>query len=379
MDKQKAFIPEALSTLRDMTGYSFIFNLRQQVNAINSESSGNASVTDTPPKHIDSITKKEYTLDSPDYLKHFIDTLDTALSGEANVGKEQFEVTRMLDNPYSGLEFFDDSIEEKKMALSLLHYAVTDDNCDAMNDLADFYAPPKGHHKYTKSAYTSTKTALRLLIKASNFGSSEATGKLAKIYDGSHHIKEVEVNQETAQALRELQAAQRSIEALNSGSLQSIKDDQKQIETYNKAKIWYKQTLDSGTGNPLKHEPLHSVSRYYEKAKLHNADTVTSQRLAIQYLKSQTKNRSWLSENHQSNPADRANALFDLGVMHKLGINGLEVNEQEASSLFFSAGNNSLDTRREIEAMNMTDEITPAFEQNTKHAPAKTMTGPRLG
>ena len=65
--------------------------------------------------------------------------------------------------------------------------------------------------------------------------------------------------------------------------------------------------------------------------------------------------------------------------MHKLGINGLEVNEQEASSLFFSAGNNSLDTRREIEAMNMTDEITPAFEQNTKHAPAKTMTGPRLG
>lgn len=239
MKKPASFFPESLSTLRPMMGFGFRFDLRQQLNDLcyESENGSNALAANEPPKYIDSITLKEFDTDSHEYLKHFTDTLDKALSGEPNTDKEQFEVTRMMDNPYSTLIFFDDQEEERKVSLSLLHHAAMNDNCDAMNELSGFYAPKNNHHKYKIGAYSSTKTALRLLIKSSNLGSSEATNQLASIYDNESHIKEVEPNKEMAEALRELAAKQYTAELSNKAKLNKTKDEEKQASTLIKAKL----------------------------------------------------------------------------------------------------------------------------------------------
>lgn len=380
MEKPRNFIPEALSTLKGIMGYGFMFDLRQQLNDLQMENEisindPSSSLVDETPIHVDSITLNEYKVDSPAYLKHFTDTADKALSGEPNSSKAQYELTRMLDNPYSALIYFDDNTDEKAVSLSLLHYAAVDNNADAMNELANFYAPPQGHHKYTKNAFSSTKTALRLLIKASNFGSSQATGTLAQIYNDTHHIKEVEPSAEIAQALRELQAAQHSLESVKLNALKHEKVEQKKADTYIKAKAWYGQTLNSGTGKPLKHEPLHTINKYYEKVKNTQIGSKAGREAAIDYLKSVTKNRLLF----QNDSAAVAKPMFDLGVMYLKGINGLEKDEREADSLLATAGMYDAGIKREIEAFKMTEahkiEVQPEIEQ----APVKRMSGPRLG
>lgn len=380
MEKSKHFIPEALSTLKGIMGYGFMFDLRQQLFNLQMEkeisiNDSHASFVDETPIHVDSITLNEYPVDSVAYLKHFTDTAEKALSGEPNSGKAQFELTRMLDNPYSALIYFSDSTEEKAVSLSLLHYAAVDNNADAMNELASFYAPPQGHHKYTKNAFSSTKTALRLLIKASNFGSSQATGTLAQIYANTHHIKEVEPSAETAQALRDLQAAQHSLESVKLNALKHEKAEQKKVDTYNKAKDWYRQTLNSGTGNPLKHEPLHAINKYYEKVKYTQIGSRAGREAAIDYLKYVTKNRRLF----QDGSSDISKPMFDLGVMYLKGINGLEKDEQEANSLLATASMYDASIKHQIEAIKTAETLKVEPPPTTEQAPTKRMTGPRLG
>lgn len=376
MKKPAPFFPESLHTLKATMGYSFQFDLRQQLleNYRDSVAEGNPSDVDEPPKYIDSITLKEFDTDSPDYLNHFTDTLKKALSGEPNTNQEMFEITRMMDNPYSLLVYFNDQTEEQKTALSLLHHAAIQDNCDSLNELASFYGPTKNHHKYKIGAYSNTKTALKLLIKASTLGSSEATKRLADIYDGSSHIKEVEPNQNKADELRELAAKQYGKEVSNKALLNKAIVVEKQAITHVKARAWYKETLESGTGRPLKHEPMDAINKYYEKAlQASKQGRFISKEMATDYLKAQTRNR----RPYQPDRAEVAKPMFDLGIMYQKGLNGLEVDEREASSLLFTASNYDAGIKREIETML----LESAMSNQPAETRARTMksAGPRMG
>lgn len=376
MKKSIPFIPESIHTLKATMGYGFIFNLREQVNEryrALEYSEGSASVTDQV-KYTDSITQTEYETDSPAYLKHFIRTLDKALSGEKNSDKEQYEASRILENPYSTLIFFDDQTEENDAYLSLLHHAAIGNNCDALNELSVFYAPPDNHHKYRVGVYSNSITATKLLFKASSLGSLDATQKLIAIYSGQSHIKAPKPCQDQLTTLKSTEAKQ-YIEKLSEKAIANKASDTYMLANlYDKAKDWYKNTLETGTEKPLKHEPLSSINRYYEKAytaKLAGHDI--DQEMAIKYLKTQTKNQ----RPYQRNGTEIAKPMFDLGVMYLKGINGLEQDDLKASSLFHTARAYDQNMTHEIEAMLLEQKIR-INEPDTDPSPKKAYS-PKFG
>lgn len=185
MNKPIPFFAESLNTLKHALGHDFMHGLNKQVaqHDFDSQGQGNASATDETPKYIDSITFQEIETDSHKYLKHISNTVDKALSTEPDANKYQYELTRIIDNPYSLLVLFEDSSEENKVALSLLHHASSNGNTDAMNELASFYAPPEHHYKYTENPHTNPQLALKLLTQSSNLGSADAAARLAEIHD----------------------------------------------------------------------------------------------------------------------------------------------------------------------------------------------------
>lgn len=378
MSKPIPFFAESLNTLKHMLGYGFMYDLRKQVRLrdFNLEEQGSASATDEPPKHIDSVTNQVFDSDSHKYLEHISKTVDKALSTGIDADKHQYELTRIIDNPYSLLVFFKDSTEEKNVLLSLLHHSASNGNTEAMNELVNFYAPPNDHHKYAESAYSNHKTALKLLTKSCNLGSSISAAQLAEIYEGKSHIQGLAPDKEMALAMRELEDEWR-LKAKTNKTIAPPDHNKKQVSTYLKAKAWYEQALNSGTGQPLKHVPLNSVSKYYKLAEQGgDLGTPAEKYHAIAYLKTQTQNRL----PYQADGKQIAEAMFDLGVMYKLGINGLEIDHVEAGSLLSTAGIYDINVRREIKAMSMDD--APNLADNMPEPqiePAKKIPGPRFG